>query len=211
MGVIASSSGVIVTLRTQMSGVQMENSFLYYNTDPTAQILPNVARDYFVDTVIPDWQAVVCTSCQFIQLKVETSAPAPFTPYPPIYASLAGTAGLVSGEPMPPYAAIALVKYPDVANQDIPAPPTPWRNGSTRIGGIGEAVNVNGGYLNPTFGTAVQNLANDLLQFVGGGDIMQLYMRRFIPGDAQPDFFVPVAGVEYNSVLSTQNTRKINR
>lgn len=211
MGVIAEATGVIVTVKSAIAGVTCENSFQYYNTTPGNQISPVEAADYFEGTVIPDWQSVVATGCQLLSITVETTAAPPAIQYPPYYRALLNTNGTVTGEVAPPFVCARIVKIPDVANQDTPNAPSPWRNGYTRISGISESEMAAGGFLNSTFGTAFDNLADDLLSFTASGDTMQLYLRRFVAGDGVPDYFVPVLDVFPDNILTTQNTRKVTR
>lgn len=211
MGVIAESSGVIVTVVSEAAGVQMENSFQLYNTNPTGQILPVDAADYFEDTVIPLWQSVVSNVCHFQLVKVETTAGPGFIGYPPYFRSLIGINGTVTGDLAPPFVSARIVKIPDIDNQDTPNAPSPWRNGYTRIGGLSETMMAAGGYLASSFGTAMENLADSLLEFTAAGETMHLYLRRFTTGDAVPDYFVPVLDVFPDNLLTTQNTRKLNR
>jgi hypothetical protein len=206
---IAASSGSIVTIRTLVYGAVCENQFLYYNTDPEEQLPPQPVADYFEDTIVPYWQSLITSAVPIISLKVETTAPAGFVKYPVLVTPLSAY-GTVNQETMPPFVAMRLIKTPDVANQDEPGPEKPWRLGSTRISGIPEDMSLSGGFFNTTYSTAAENLASALLSFQASGQVYRMYIRRYIPGDEQPDFFVPVDSIAIGSLLTTQNTRKLS-
>lgn len=206
---IEDSAGSIVTMRSVLFGSVMENVLLYYSVDPAEQMPPEDVADYFEDTVLDLWKACVATACQIVSVKVETTAPGSFTPYPTYIRPFVGQAGGVSGDALPPYVAARLIKVPDVANQDTPGPATPWRLGSVRIGGLAESENATGGFLAAGITSAFDNLGEALEGFTVGSVEQQLYMRRFTAGDDTPDFFVPVLEVSTGSLLTTQNTRKL--
>lgn len=205
---IAESPGHIVTLRSTVHGAVMENVFQYYSVGGT-QLLPQVAADYFEDVIVDLWESLLTVAAQIISVKVETTHPEGYVAYPTYVRALYGQ-GTVEVETLPVYVALRLIKNPDVENQDLPAPDSPWRLGSTRIGGIPESMSLAGGFFNPTYETAAQNLCNALLSYADSGETYAMYMRRFVPGDEVPDFFVPVLGMEPGSLLTSQNSRKLN-
>jgi hypothetical protein len=208
MGVIGDSSGVIVTVKYQQFGSVSENSFQYYDTDPAGQITPADAAGYFSATVIPLMQAVMATAVQLLQINIQTTAPTGFTPYPTYIQGLVGTNGTVTGDVLSPQAAVRLDKLPDVANQDTPAPPTPWRLGHNFIGGVPESTSTTGGFVGITPLVNYALLATALLTFTAGGETMQMYQRRFTSGSGSPDFFVPILSITPYNAVTTMNSRK---
>lgn len=202
---IDNSAGVIITVNSLVAGVICQN-VLHYVFPENEQKSPSDVYDVFVDILNNEWAECLADNAQISSVKIETTAPTGYTPYPPftVPIAIAGTSGGV--EPSTSFVAGRIYKIPNVATSEPSEPLNGWRAGMMRLAGIPESL-VNYNQLAPTLVANMQLLGDELWQFTVDSQTLTLYQKRVISGTP---YYVLMSGMYASATPGSQVSRKFN-
>lgn len=203
---IDTQCGVIIDVVTIAYGVSMHNILPYYCQTPSpAQVAPEDIADWFDSEVKDLWLALISVHAQLNHININTTAPPGYVPYPTYYFGIDTQGDNAASDMLPPYAALRIAKTVDATHADADTPPTPWRLGSIRIGGIPEPASESGGFVNSGYIDGLNALGEALEGFTIDSKTYRMYVKRSVGASR---YYAPVAETFAGSILTTQNSRK---
>lgn len=205
---ILTSQGTEITLVTQVAGQLCYNVLAYDSNDPEVYYTPTAIGNAWLTEFQTAWKNVQSVEANWIALKVSTSHPTGVPAYSPVVIPLTGV-GTISGECLPPFVAARLDKVLDPSTFEPTTPVKPFRPGAIRIAGIGESSQANG-FLTSAYLSVLTTLAESLSMFTVSADTYYMHQVHLTNPPGESYEAVRVLDLVANSLVSTQNSRKVS-
>lgn len=196
--------GQQITVKSMLNGQTMYNVIKYSSTIIGAYTDTEIFCTNFVDNILPYWEAILSQEAQIIQVRADAFAPAGVPAFPPYVVPL-GVAGDVADQALPPHVSARLYKSVDPEESYPTLPPTPWRFGMIRIGGIPESAQ-DAGILNSAYMTNLLALTNALINVNAASFDWQMHIDRIVAGTP---YWGVIGSLNAGNRLGSQNTRKL--